>query len=132
MLGALTIAIIVVLVAIATWLVLIPYGRCLAGEWSQGAAGPTLRLASSGWFSDDVMLTAPLTVGGTTVPAGVPLYHLQIHPGTHSVKFMVKTAAGDYSELAAGTVSYSKNKIAWDKPLLGAITWEKLSQGKHK
>lgn len=135
MLSALSIAMIVVLVALITWLLLIPYGGCLAGEWSQGASSPKITLMKTGWFTDKVEMPPTVMLGGQAIPTNTTTFELQIRPGTHDVKLLVAPTYvrdGQHAVFATGTVSYNKHEIEWDKPVLGAVKWTKLSKSKRR
>lgn len=135
MLSALSIAMIIILVALITWLVLIPYGGCLAGEWSQGASAPKITLVKTGWFTDKAVMPPTVMLNGQATPTNTTTFELQIRPGTHDIKLLIApsfASDGQHVVFATGTVSYSKHEIEWDKPVFGAVKWTKLSKSKRR
>lgn len=114
-------AMIIVLVAVITWFIMMPYGRCLAGNWSQGTRGPPLRVTDAGWYLADV---TPVT--STSAAAAAPSIAIVIKPGTRGVRLV---AASNHSHvLSEGTVAYGKKSITWNSPALGASVWNKTSK----
>ena len=121
MLSSLSIAMIIVLVALITWLMLVPYGRCLAGDWTAGASGVplSLKVESTGVYSASVAIIDPKT----PQMSNVALYIIKITPATRRVK--IATESDPDTVISEGTVAYGKKSITWDKTVFGTTTWTK-------
>lgn len=118
------IASIILIVALATWMLMMPYGRCLAGQWKTGSVPVTI--VRTGMYTA-VVHGAP----GTATLA------IKIKPMTRSVE-LTQLAHGNESGLliASGEVAYGKNTIKWivppELPNAGhpIATWTRIKSAK--
>ena len=96
------IASIILIVALATWMLMMPYGRCLAGQWKTGSVPVTI--VRTGMYTA-VVHGAP---GSATLA-------IKIKPMTRSVELTMLSQHNGESGLliALGEVAYGKNTIKW-------------------